>query len=179
MLIMREGTEPLLGNQLIHDRLGSAPSIKGSIMENIAAIVEDGLCTGCGTCAGICPTGAIKMRMSKGLYSPEIEEDKCIACGLCFKSCPGYSIDFEELNSRIFEKQPEDRFIGNYLKCYVGHSNDKEVRYGSSSGGIATQLLIFALEKGLIDGALVTRMSENQRGTYFCLEIEVLPGRGE
>lgn len=35
------------------------------------------------------------------------------------------------------------------------------MRYDSSSGGIVTQLLVFALEKGLIDGALVIRMRKD------------------
>jgi coenzyme F420 hydrogenase subunit beta len=60
----------------------------------------------------------------------------------------------------IFGKTPEDVLIGNYLNCYVGHSKDHGIRYHSSSGGLVTQLLIFALEKGIIDGALVTRMSD-------------------
>jgi coenzyme F420 hydrogenase subunit beta len=51
--------------------------------------------------------------------------------------------------------------IGNYTGCYTGHATDHEIRYNSSSGGIATQLLVFALEKGLIDGALVIRMRKD------------------
>ena len=74
MLIMREETEQLLGDQHILKGLESVLSIKGSIMENIATVVEEELCTGCGTCVSVCPTGAIKMRVSKGLYLPEIEE---------------------------------------------------------------------------------------------------------
>ena len=128
---------------------------------NIAEVVLDGLCTGCGTCAGVCPTDTIVMRVSNGLYSPEIEEAKCTRCRLCLECCPGYSVDFRKLNSKFFGKQPEDLFLGNYLKCHVGHSNDEEIRYNSSSGGLVTQLLVFALERGLIDGALVTRMRKN------------------
>lgn len=101
------------------------------------------------------------MQMSNGLYLPKIEEEKCNKCKLCVKSCPGHLVNFDELNSRIFGKQPEDRRLGNYLKCYVGHSNDDEIRHDSSSGGIAPQVLIFALEKGLINGALVVRMAKN------------------
>ncbi|MFX1411670.1 MAG: Coenzyme F420 hydrogenase/dehydrogenase, beta subunit C-terminal domain [Promethearchaeota archaeon] len=65
------------------------------------------------------------------------------------------------MNSEVFGKQPQDPALGNCLKCYVGHSNDEEVRFSSSSGGIVTELLAFALENGLIDGALVTRMKKD------------------
>lgn len=131
-------------------------------MNTIAQVVNSGLCTGCGTCAGVCPSKAIKMRISNGLYLPKMEEGKCTNCGLCVKSCPGYSVNFGELNSRIFGKQPENILLGNFLECYVGHSNDKDIRYNSSSGGIVTHLLVFALQKGIIDGALLVRMKKDK-----------------
>lgn len=127
-------------------------------MDTIAQVADSGLCTGCGTCAGICPNEAIEMHISEGLYLPKLEEEKCISCGLCVRSCPGYSLDFKELNSNIFGKQPKNIMLGNFLGCYIAHSNDDDIRYNSSSGGVVTQLLIFALEKGIIDGALVVRM---------------------
>lgn len=99
------------------------------------------------------------MHVLNGLFLPVIDEDRCTMCGLCANCCPGYSLDFEGLNSVIFGRQPKNVLIGNYLGCYVGHSKDKEIRFNSSSGGIVTQLLVFALEKGEIDGAVVTRMS--------------------
>ena len=102
------------------------------------------------------------MEKSKGLMLPKVQEEKCNRCGLCVASCPGYMVDFDELNSEIFEKQPEDVLLGNYLRCYIGHTNDYDVRNHASSGGIASRLLIFALEKGIIDGALVVGMKKDQ-----------------
>ena len=48
-----------------------------------------------------------------------------------------------------------------YSNCYLGYSVDDDIRYDSSSGGVITSLLIYALEKGIIDGALVTRMNKD------------------
>jgi len=128
----------------------------------IEQIRNSQLCTGCGTCAGVCPTEALKMHVSEGICVPEIKEEECIDCGLCIKSCPGYSVDFESLNMKIFKRQPSDKSIGNYLGCYVGHSTDVDIRYNSASGGIASQLLISALERGIIDGAIVVRMNRDR-----------------
>ena len=130
----------------------------------IAQVVKDGLCTGCGTCISLCPEEAIKLSINekKGIYIPELDEEKCNNCGVCFKVCPGHSVDFKQLNLEIFGKEPEDILIGNYLNCYVGHSTDYNIRYDSASGGLITQLLIFALEEGTIDGALVTRMKKDK-----------------
>ena len=129
----------------------------------IAQVVKDGLCTGCGTCIALCPEEAIKLTIDekKGIYVPELDEEKCNNCGICVKVCPGHEVDFKQLNLEIFGKEPEDILIGNYLNCYVGHSTNYDIRYNSASGGLITQLLIFALEEGIIDGALVTRMKKD------------------
>lgn len=133
-------------------------------MNTISQVVMSKLCTGCGTCAGTCPNEAIRMRKfdSSGLYLPEIEEDKCSRCGICVICCPGYSVDFEELNSSVFGRKPSDKILGNYRGCYIGHSNETDVRHNSASGGVVSQLLIFALENDMIDGALVARMRKDQ-----------------
>jgi len=130
-------------------------------MYTIKRIADFGLCTGCGTCAGVCPSEAIEMERCRGLLLPKLHEEKCNKCGLCVKSCPGHRVSFEELNNGIFKKQPRDTSLGNYLRCYIGHSNN-EVRNHASSGGIAPRLLIFALEQGIIDGALVVRMKKDR-----------------
>jgi coenzyme F420 hydrogenase subunit beta len=49
--------------------------------------------------------------------------------------------------------------IGNYDSCYIGHSSNEEIRHNSASGGLVTQLLVFALEKGIVDGVITTRMN--------------------
>jgi len=133
-------------------------------MKTILDVRMAGLCHGCGTCAGVCPFQAIRMVRSESNaeYLPEIDAKKCTLCQLCVKCCPGHSVDFRKLNLECFGKQPSDNLLGNYLNCYVGHSNDYEIRYDSSSGGIASQLLIFALERKIVDGALVIGMKDDK-----------------
>lgn len=132
--------------------------------KTIYSIVKNGLCTGCGTCISLCPNEAIKLGMDEknGIYIPELNESKCNKCGLCYKVCPGYEVDFKALNIGIFGKEPENILIGNFLNCYVGYSSNINIRHNAASGGLITSLLIFALEEGLINGALVTRMKKNK-----------------
>ena len=131
--------------------------------KNISFVVASSLCTGCGTCAGVCPGNAIRMDINSnlGIYLPRVSERECTHCGVCVKCCPGHAVDMQKLNSILFGKQPKDVLLGNFLNSYVGHSNDAVVRSVSSSGGAVTQLLVFALEKGIIDGALVSRMKKS------------------
>jgi coenzyme F420 hydrogenase subunit beta len=129
----------------------------------IGEIVKGNLCTGCGTCIALCPNEAIGLIINenKGIYIPKLNDEKCNSCGICYEVCPGHSVDFKELNLEIFGKEPDDVLIGNYTNCYIGHANNHEIRYNSAAGGLVTQLLIFALDEGIIDGALVTRMKKS------------------
>jgi coenzyme F420 hydrogenase subunit beta len=128
-------------------------------MSTIAKVVENGLCVGCGTCVGLCPDEAITIQKSNGLFLPLIDFTKCSTCGLCIRVCPGYALNFDNLNLFVFKRKPTNAHLGNYLECRVGHATT-DSRYSSSSGGIVTELLIFALESGLIDGALVVKMDK-------------------
>ena len=112
-------------------------------MENnntISQVVKDDLCTGCGTCVALCPEEAIEMMINakKGIYVPELDEENCNNCGTCYKVCPGHEVDFKGVKFRNIRKRAR------------------------ISGGLVTQFLIFALEEGIIDGALVTRMKRDK-----------------
>ena len=127
-------------------------------MKNVSDVGD--LCTGCGTCAAMCPLESVVMRIDhdRGVYEPLVDGE-CDGCGVCLRVCPGVGVDFTDLNMRVFGREPDDILMGNYEECYIAHSRDDELRYGASSGGMISQILIYLLEEGLIDGALVTRMN--------------------
>lgn len=129
----------------------------------IKSTVELGLCAGCGTCDSLCPNNAIRIELQerKGIYLPRFLENKCSNCGTCTKVCPGHEVDFDTLNLFLFKKRPNNILLGNYIDCFLSYSEDTHIRYDSSSGGVITQILIFALEEGLITGALVTKADEH------------------
>ena len=133
-------------------------------VDTIEKIAKNGLCTNCGTCAGICPENAIRMEKdySCGCYYPQLDAERCNNCGLCFRVCPGHSVDFKGLNIDIFGNEPKDVLMGNYQSCYLGHATNNDIRYNAASGGVVTSLLLFALKNGAIDGALVTRMKKDK-----------------
>lgn len=132
--------------------------------QTIQKTMDDHLCCSCGTCAGVCPQQAISLILDKHsqVYEPHILGNACSGCGICYDTCPGHSVDFKGLNRDIFGKEAEDIILGSYLGCYIGHATESKVRYKASSGGVVTGLLVYALEKGIIDGALVTRMNKDR-----------------
>lgn len=132
-------------------------------MQNIDFVVQKNMCSGCGTCISICPKNAIDLQLNskKGLFQPIINKELCNNCGLCYKICPGIEMDFDFFNNMIFGHIPKETITGNYIGLYGGNTKNQELNRMCSSGGIITEILIYSLENGLIDGALVTRMNKN------------------
>ena len=131
--------------------------------KTIKSVLEDELCTNCGTCVALCPKNAIMMEVNEkiGAYIPKLDENKCIFCGICYEVCPGNGINYNQMNLDLFGKKSENVFVGNFLTAYAGYSKNTSIRTNSSSGGLITQILIYALENNIINGALVTRMSKD------------------
>jgi heterodisulfide reductase subunit A-like polyferredoxin len=46
--------------------------------------VDEGLCTGCGTCAELCPFAALSLQ--DGLVT--VDREACMGCGVCVSQCP-------------------------------------------------------------------------------------------
>jgi ferredoxin len=58
--------------------------------------VDGKKCTGCETCARICPVVAISVVNVEGHRVAKIEQDECQACGICATRCPQHAICLEE-----------------------------------------------------------------------------------
>jgi heterodisulfide reductase subunit A len=62
----------------------------GEVTSNApVAVVDDNLCTGCGSCVGPCPFGAISLHKREGqLDLSVIDPLLCTGCGNCVVACP-------------------------------------------------------------------------------------------
>lgn len=76
----------------------------------------------------------------------------------------------------------KEDLIGNYSNCYFGYATNDNIRLNSSSGGLITALLIFMMDQGSIDGALVVRMKKENplRAEFFVARTleEIISARG-
>lgn len=135
--------------------------------QNISFTTKNQLCLGCGICENVCPTHAIKIAVEKGEYRPQWDEEACLGdkCGRCLNVCPGKGEPLKQMTGETTDGDNVDKYIGNYCYTYTGYCNEHEIRYHSASGGMLTGFLIYLLEKGYIDGALVTRFSREDHIT--------------
>ncbi|MFC1874178.1 Coenzyme F420 hydrogenase/dehydrogenase, beta subunit C-terminal domain [Chloroflexota bacterium] len=121
-------------------------------------VIEAGLCTACGTCVGVCPKNSLEFDFA--LEEPVLTGE-CKPCGICYAICPGKDIPLPELDRMLFsrERRVDKELLGICSRWQKGYATDPEVRQSAASGGCTSALLIYALEKGLIDGAIVVGMN--------------------
>lgn len=123
-------------------------------------VIDTGLCTHCGTCAGLSNSSIAMVRGERGPLPipqrdapPELPE-------LALHTCPGLGINYPELFHWLFESLPENWLIGVVRGMFLGYSLIPRIRRAGSSGGVITQSLLYLLNKNLIDGAIVLKHGE-------------------
>ncbi len=124
---------------------------------DVRQVVDDGLCMQCGTCAAVCPAGAIALRWElRSGYNVVIDDGLCTDCGACLEACPGPGLDFgpgawwRERN----DQAPSRDFLGPWRELRFGWAADPDVRHAGASGGVATALLTALLEEDRADAVL-------------------------
>ena len=130
--------------------------------ENIGEVIRHDLCNRCGSCVGL-SGGRIVFSDRTGRCLPVIREplDKETA-ELVWQACSGKGFDFPKQRVSVFGDPKGHPFIGHYRNIYIGHSTDPEIRLNGASGGILSAILIWLLEKKMIEGAVVLGMSEEE-----------------
>jgi coenzyme F420 hydrogenase subunit beta len=125
----------------------------------IQDVQKPGLCHRCGGCVTFCSSvnyGALELDADGKPRYGEIE--KCIECGLCHAICP----EIDELEKETRERVGWTAPIGRVIETTVARAADPAVRRNATDGGVVTALLLHLLERGRIDGAIVT----TQAGAY-------------
>lgn len=122
--------------------------------------INSGLCYECGLCASVCPAKAIELKMYDWGRNPELV-GRCTdeACTRCYDVCAAKLVPVSAMEKRFFGRDRRMdtvekiggvcRFVG------TGCAVDPEIREIGVSGGVATSLMIFALEKGYVDGCVL------------------------
>ena len=125
--------------------------------QNVQQIAAWRLCVGCGACAYICPEKKIKLIdvVNDGIR-PEIDSDNCGDCRDCIRICPGYETihNYATGESGLIQELKEG--WGPVLEIWEGYATDTDIRRNGSSGGLASALALYCLEKEGMQGVLHT-----------------------
>ncbi|MEO0367794.1 MAG: coenzyme F420 hydrogenase/dehydrogenase beta subunit N-terminal domain-containing protein [Pseudomonadota bacterium] len=113
-------------------------------MPSVKKIVEDGLCIGCGLCAGLSHDDVVMEMTDVGSLRPNKSPAADSKLGsLIAEVCPGIKV--EPSHATGTAKNYDDVW-GNFDAAHEAWSGDKTVRYESASGGVLTSLAISLLD---------------------------------
>lgn len=123
------------------------------------------LCVGCGACAFACEKKNIILEdvLDTGIR-PTFSRTECGECTKCIEVCPGLGVNHESQSNKEIHLTELRGSWGPVLEVWEGYANDTEIRYKGSSGGLASAIALYCLEKEEMYGVLHT--SANVENPY-------------
>jgi coenzyme F420 hydrogenase subunit beta len=140
-----------------------------------AEVVTTGLCTGCAACVVVCPHDVLGYDHATGGYRPYHLEDElgpgnCVhgekSCTSCTRACPRFRAWEIEADTFLFGRErTEEEVAGIASDVLLVRATDDVVHEKGQDGGLVSAILIWSLEHGYIDAALVSDVDEEWNPT--------------
>src|SRR6266571_2529320 len=126
----------------------------------VTEVVNKGICMYCGACIASCP---IDILFHSDKEEP-IMRGTCAACQVCYYSCPRIELPLSEIEQRIFgrPRTPDEAILGVHIGSYSVRAKDPEIVANAQDGGAVSALMLYALEKKVIDYALVSGFTSRE-----------------
>ncbi len=136
-------------------------------------VVTSGLCTGCAGCVVACPHDVLGYDDTEGVYKPfhldpELGPDNCThgekGCTSCTRACPRFRGWETEIDTHLFGRSRVPEEVDGISKDIIlARAADPKVAEIGQDGGLVSAILIWALEHGYIDAALVSYLEGDGR----------------
>ncbi|MEE8168180.1 MAG: Coenzyme F420 hydrogenase/dehydrogenase, beta subunit C-terminal domain [Candidatus Hydrothermarchaeales archaeon] len=128
-------------------------------------IIDNGLCSACGICEAVCPVDAIKVVDER----PELVA-KCDGYGFCYFACPRNHLPIKALKKRVLNGEvSSEEGLGEFLSIKAVRAKDEKILNRGQDGGAVTALLAYALDKGIISGAISVKAGADPWRPEPCL----------
>ena len=122
----------------------------------ILEVQERGICGKCGGCVSFCSAGELNALTIDSNGAPiYADEERCLKCGICYLICPQIDVLDNELRERHGWAGP----IGPVRKLTSAYASDESLRRAGTDGGVVTALLVHALERHIIEAAIVSKQT--------------------
>src|SRR3989475_10976650 len=130
-------------------------------------VVTSGLCTGCAGCIVACPSDVLGYDDTNGVYKPfhldppNGDPAGCEhgekGCTLCTRACPRFRSWESEIDTFMFGRTRVEAEVDGISKDIVlARATDPEIHEAGQDGGLVSAILLWAMEHGYIDAALVS-----------------------
>ncbi|MFT4560338.1 MAG: coenzyme F420 hydrogenase subunit beta [Gammaproteobacteria bacterium] len=137
-------------------------------------VVDAGSCCECGSCVLVCPHNVIKYIDGKPKQTAKESAafDFCgisegVGCDVCATVCPRLWPRETHLHDAIFaDERPYQDIFGVYRHIFVARTKRLELMERAQDGGVVTALLSWAKANGVIDGAVVSAVGEEDKPCF-------------
>ncbi len=137
-------------------------------------VVDAGTCCACGCCVLVCPHNVIeyidnipKQTAKEGAAFDYCGVSEGVGCDVCSNVRRRLLPREAHLTAKVFEvDRPYEDIFGVYRHIFVVRTHREDIRERAQDGGIVTALLVWALNKGVIDSAVVSAVGENDKPCF-------------
>ncbi|HML74986.1 MAG TPA: Coenzyme F420 hydrogenase/dehydrogenase, beta subunit C-terminal domain [Anaerohalosphaeraceae bacterium] len=124
-------------------------------IKNVADVAAWQLCCGCGACAYSNPEAIEMIDTLEYGRRPRFRDGADISSAReSMVVCPGIELTRPPIPNEMSGQEDIYKVWGPVLGVWEGHAADSQIRFEGSSGGVATALALYALEKQKMAGAL-------------------------
>lgn len=143
--------------------MGPLP-IQTNRLRNVTDVVSWQLCLGCGACAYACPEKKLTLvDFAAHGIRPVAVQDRCDGCSDCLSVCPGIGMAHARQDRADRRIAALSEAWGPVLEIWEGYAADAEIRFGGSSGGLASALSLYCIEQAGMAGVLHTGSDGEKR----------------
>lgn len=134
-------------------------------------VLDRNLCSSCGLCVGMCPYIKTVRDRAVMIHPCGLKE------GNCYRVCPRTGVDARVMDNAVFGSERSDQALGFNRGVYFARALSPEKARAGQYGGVVTALTAFALEQGIISGAVMAGgspsspepfLAKNEAGVTSC-----------